>query len=105
MAKTSVMERNKKRNHTVARCQKAREAAIAHAKKVCNDPNASVEDRMNAWSAVEKKFPRNASKTRIRKRCEGTGRPRGNNFTGYNRLALLKMIKQCLVPGVTKSSW
>ena len=52
------------------------------------------------------KLPRNSSKTRIRNRCWKTGRPRGvfRNF-GLSRHVLREMTHQCLLPGVTKSSW
>ena len=52
------------------------------------------------------KLPRNSAKTRIRKRCWKTGRPRGifRNF-GLSRHVVREMAHQCLLPGVTKSSW
>ncbi len=52
------------------------------------------------------KLPRNSSKIRIRNRCWKTGRPRGyyRDF-GISRHVLREMAHQCLLPGVTKSSW
>ena len=52
------------------------------------------------------KLPRNSSKTRIRNRCWKTGRPRGvfRDF-GLSRHVFREMAHQCLLPGVTKSSW
>jgi len=52
------------------------------------------------------KLPRNSSKIRIRNRCWKTGRPRGfyRDF-GVSRHVLREMAHQCLLPGVTKSSW
>jgi small subunit ribosomal protein S14 len=52
------------------------------------------------------KLPRNSAKTRIRNRCWKTGRPRGvfSDF-GLSRHVLREMAHQCLLPGVTKSSW
>jgi small subunit ribosomal protein S14 len=52
------------------------------------------------------KLPRNSAKTRIRNRCWKTGRPRGffRDF-GLSRNVLREMAHQCLLPGVTKSSW
>ena len=52
------------------------------------------------------KLPRNSSQTRIRNRCWKTGRPRGffRDF-GISRHVLREMAHQCLLPGVTKSSW
>lgn len=52
------------------------------------------------------KLPRNSTKTRIRNRCWKTGRPRGvfRDF-GISRHVFREMAHQCLLPGVTKSSW
>ena len=52
------------------------------------------------------KLPRNSSKTRIRNRCWKTGRARGvfRDF-GLSRHVFREMAHQCLLPGVTKSSW
>ena len=51
-------------------------------------------------------LPRNSAKTRIRNRCWKTGRPRGvfRNF-GISRHVFREMSHQCLLPGITKSSW
>ena len=52
------------------------------------------------------KLPRNSAKIRIRNRCWKTARPRGyyRDF-GVSRHVLRQMAHQCLLPGVTKSSW
>ena len=52
------------------------------------------------------KLPRNSAKNRIRNRCWKTGRPRGyyRDF-GISRHVVREMAHQCLLPGVTKSSW
>ena len=52
------------------------------------------------------KLPRNSAKNRIHNRCWKTGRPRGyyRDF-GVSRHVLREMAHQCLLPGVTKSSW
>ena len=52
------------------------------------------------------KLPRNSAKIRIRNRCWKTGRPRGfyRDF-GISRHVLREMAHQCLLPGITKSSW
>ena len=52
------------------------------------------------------KLPRNSSKIRLRNRCWKTGRPRGfYRHFGISRHVLREMAHQCLLPGVTKSSW
>ena len=52
------------------------------------------------------KLPLNSSRTRMRNRCWKTGRPRGvfRDF-GISRHVFREMAHQCLLPGVTKSSW
>ena len=67
------------------------------------------EDNFNLKMELQsklQKLPRNSSKTRIRNRCWKTGRPRGvfRDF-GLSRHVVREMAHQCLLPGVTKSSW
>lgn len=61
--------------------------------------------RLEVHSKIQK-LPRNSSKIRIRNRCWKTGRPRGfyRDF-GVSRHVLREMAHNCLLPGVTKSSW
>jgi len=61
--------------------------------------------KMELHSKIQK-LPRNSAKNRIRNRCWKTGRPRGvfRDF-GLSRHAVREMAHQCLLPGVTKSSW
>lgn len=61
--------------------------------------------RLEIHSKIQK-LPRNSSKIRIRNRCWKTGRPRGfyRDF-GVSRHVLREMAHNCLLPGVTKSSW
>ena len=61
--------------------------------------------KMDLHSKIQK-LPRNSSKIRIRNRCWKTGRPRGvfRDF-GLSRHVVREMAHQCLLPGVTKSSW
>lgn len=52
------------------------------------------------------KLPKNSSLTRSRNRCWKTGRPRGTfRDFGLSRHVFREMAHQCLLPGVTKSSW
>ena len=67
------------------------------------------EDNFNLKMELQsklQKLPRNSAKTRIRNRCWKTGRPRGvfRDF-GLSRHVVREMAHQCLLPGVTKSSW
>ena len=61
--------------------------------------------KMELHSKIQR-LPRNSAKTRIRNRCWKTGRPRGvfRDF-GLSRHVFREMAHQCLLPGVTKSSW
>ena len=73
MAKTSMIEREKRRTKTV----KKYAAKRARIKEQIRDPKASQEDRMAAIEALQK-LPRDSSPARQRSRCAITGRSRGN---------------------------
>ena len=101
MAKTSIIEREKKRVRTVAKYAAKR----AELKRVLADPNASDDDK----EAARKKFnalPRNASPCRLRNRCRLTGRPHGyyRKF-GLSRTKLREAAMRGDIPGLVKSSW
>jgi small subunit ribosomal protein S14 len=101
MAKTSMVEREKKRQRTVAKYAKKR----AQIKAVIRDPKSSDEQRWDAHIALQK-LPRNANPVRLRTRCEITGRPRGvyRRFRlGRNKLREAAMRGD--IPGLVKSSW
>ena len=72
-----------------------------HQYTITNDFNLKFE----IHSKIQR-LPRNSSKIRIRNRCWKTGRPRGfyRDF-GLSRHVVREMAHQCLLPGVTKSSW
>lgn len=65
----------------------------------------SFSKKLTLQSKIQK-LPRNSARTRIRNRCWKTGRPRGvfRDF-GLSRHVVREMAHQCLLPGVTKSSW
>lgn len=100
MAKKSMIEREKKR----IRLEKK------YALKRANLLTAyNIEKKFNEKLEIHSKLqrlPRNSAKTRIRNRCWKTGRPRGvfRDF-GISRHVFREMAHQCLLPGVTKSSW
>ncbi|MCZ6643216.1 MAG: 30S ribosomal protein S14 [Gammaproteobacteria bacterium] len=101
MAKTSVIEREKKRARTVKKYAKKRAAL----KAVISDRNASDDDRWEAQLKLQK-LPRNASPVRMRSRCGITGRPRGvyRKF-GLGRNKLREAAMRGDVPGLVKASW
>ncbi len=101
MAKTSAVERNKKRVRMAAQFANRR----AKLKAFIKDPNKSPEERFEAALKLAQ-LPRNSSATRIRLRCEVTGRPRGN----YRKFKLCRVTLRDLanngrIPGMVKSSW
>jgi len=52
------------------------------------------------------KLPKNSARTRIRNRCEITGRPHGvYRKLRISRIALRDLALAGKIPGMTKSSW
>ena len=101
MAKTSAVEKNKHRRQ-LAQGQAAKRARL---KAIANDREASAEERFAAALKLAA-LPRNGSKTRIRNRCELSGRPRAyyRKFK-LSRIALRELASAGQIPGVVKSSW
>lgn len=101
MAKKSMIERDKKRRKLTAKFESKR----AVLKATITDKSLPAEERFKASMALAK-LPRNSSKTRIRNRCEITGRPRGYyRKLRMSRIALRELSSQGEVPGMVKSSW
>lgn len=101
MAKTSSVERNKKRIRLVKKFAAKRTAL----KEIADDMARPPEERFAARLKLAQ-LPRNSSKTRIHNRCELTGRPRGY----YRKLKLSRIMLRDLgsmgqIPGMVKSSW
>lgn len=101
MAKTSVIQRNKKRERLVARYAAKRQEL----KAILADPNTQDEAFYSAQRKLAK-LPRNSSAVRLRNRCPISGRPRAF-YRKYqvSRLVLRELALQGRAPGVTKSSW
>ncbi len=101
MAKTSMVEREKKRTKTVAKYAKKR----AELKAIIADVNASDEERWDAGVKLQK-LPRDSSPVRQRNRCALTGRPHGyyRKF-GLGRNKLREHAMRGDVPGLVKASW
>jgi small subunit ribosomal protein S14 len=101
MAKTSSVNRNKKREYMAQR-DRGKRAAL---KKVVMDREASVEDRFEATLKLAQ-LPRNGAKVRVRLRCELTGRARAN-YRKFKlcRVALRDLASSGQIPGMVKSSW
>ncbi len=101
MAKTSSIQRNLKRIKLSKKFLKKREDL----KKIIKNKKLPLEDRFAAQLKLAK-IPRNSSKTRIRNRCEITGRPHGvYRKLKISRIALRDLASKGKIPGMTKSSW
>jgi small subunit ribosomal protein S14 len=101
MAKTSMVERNNKRRRLTKQYASRRAALKAKVK----DQSLPTEERFQAQLKLAE-LPRNASKVRIRNRCELSGRPRGfYRKLKMSRIALRELTSQGLIPGMVKSSW
>lgn len=101
MAKTSMKQRELKRQRTVAKFAQKR----AELKEAAVNVNLSEEERWEAQVALQK-LPRNASPARLRNRCRQTGRPHAylRKF-GLSRIKLREAAMRGDVPGLTKASW
>ncbi len=101
MAKKGKIEKNARKRELVARHAEKRRTLIA----VIKDPEATTLERREAQAAL-RKLPRDSSATRLRNRCQLTGRPRGylRKF-GLSRIAFRENSLEGLIPGVRKSSW
>lgn len=99
MAKKSMINRELKREKTVAKYAEKR----AQLKAIISDVNASEEERLDAMLALQA-LPRNSSPVRLRNRCGVTGRPHGyfRKF-GLSRNMLRLYVMQGDVPGVRKA--
>jgi small subunit ribosomal protein S14 len=101
MAKTSAVEKNKRRRKMVDRYA-AKRAAL---KAIVMDQDKPMEERFKAQLQLAA-LPRNSSKTRIRNRCDVTGRPRAYyRKLKMSRIALRELGSRGLIPGLVKSSW
>ena len=101
MAKTSSIEKNLKRINLVKKFSKKREIL----KKIIKNRKLPLDERFSAQLKLAK-LPRNSSRTRIRNRCEITGRPHGvYRKLKISRIALRELASKGKIPGMTKSSW
>ena len=101
MAKTSAVEKNKRRMRLAKQYAEKR----AKLKADTADQTLSDQERFAARLKLAE-LPRNSSPTRVRNRCELTGRPRGYyRKLKMSRIALREMGNSGKVPGMVKSSW
>src|SRR5437868_5894731 len=101
MAKLSSINKNERRKKLV----KKYAGRYAKLRAIANDKTAEDGDRLMARLKMAE-IPRNGNPTRIRNRCELTGRPRAY-YRKFRlcRIQLRDLANKGLIPGVTKSSW
>jgi small subunit ribosomal protein S14 len=101
MAKKSSVEKNKRRERMV----KQYSAKRAKLKAIAGDKELPMEERFAARLKLAE-LPRNSAPSRVRLRCEMTGRPRGNyRKFKLSRIALRDLASTGQIPGMVKSSW
>ncbi|MEZ5653466.1 MAG: 30S ribosomal protein S14 [Burkholderiaceae bacterium] len=101
MAKLALINRDIKRAKLVKKYAAKRSALQA----IIDDQSKSEEERYQARLKLQQ-LPRNANPTRLRSRCEVTGRPRGTyRKFGLARNKLRQAAMAGEVPGVIKASW
>ena len=101
MAKKSAVNRNE----MVRKLVKLTAAKRTALQAIANDETLSLEERFDARLKLAE-LPRNSSPTRIRNRCEVTGRPRAfYRKLKMSRIALRELGSRGQIPGLVKSSW
>jgi small subunit ribosomal protein S14 len=101
MAKTSSVEKNNRRRKLAKKFSGKR----ARLKAIIDDKTKPLEERFDATLKLAA-LPRNGSATRIRNRCEVTGRPRAfYRKLKMSRIAIREYGAKGLIPGLVKSSW
>ena len=101
MAKLSSINKNERRKKLV----KKYAGRYARLKAIANDESKDETERLIARLKLAE-IPRNGNPTRVRNRCELTGRPRA--FYGkmqMSRIAVRELGSKGLIPGLLKSSW
>src|SRR2546430_9535554 len=101
MAKQSSVNKNNRRKKLVARYAVKRKALKAAAADLTKPAEVRFAARLKLAQ-----LPRNSSATRVRNRCELTGRARAY----YRKLRVCRNMlrqpaSQGLIPGMVKSSW
>ena len=101
MAKLSSINKNNKRIKLSNQFYKKRNDL----KKIIMNKKLPLEERFKAQQKLSS-LPRNSAKTRVRNRCQITGRPHGvYRKLKISRIALRELASKGKIPGMTKSSW
>lgn len=101
MAKTSSVEKNNRRRRLSIQTSAKRKRL----KEIANNLKSPTEERFAARIKLAE-MPRNSNPTRVRNRCELTGRARGvyRKFK-LCRNQLRELASQGKIPGLVKASW
>jgi small subunit ribosomal protein S14 len=101
MAKLSSVNKNERRKLLVKKYANR----YAKLKAIAADTSLDETERLIARLKMAE-VPRNGNPTRIRNRCELTGRPRAY-YRKFRlcRIQLRDLANKGLIPGVVKSSW
>ena len=101
MAKLSAINKNNRRIKLSDKYYKKRQSL----KKIIMNKKLTLEERFKAQQKLSK-LPRNSAKTRVRNRCQITGRPHGvYRKLKISRIALRQLGLEGKIPGMVKSSW
>ena len=101
MAKLSSINKNNRRLKISNKFYEKRKKL----KKIIMDKNISLEERFKAQMKLSS-LPRDSSRTRVRNRCQITGRPHGvYRKLKISRIALRKLGLEGKIPGMIKASW
>ena len=101
MAKKSAVEKNNNRKRLAKKFASKRERL----REIARDKERPMEERFEA-SLKLAQLPRNSAPTRVRNRCEVSGRPRGYyRKLRMSRIALRELASEGKIPGMVKSSW
>ena len=101
MAKKSAIEKNKRRQQLVKKYAAKREAL----REIVRDQDKPIEERIQARLKLSS-LPRNSAPSRVRNRCEVSGRPRAYyRKLKMSRIALRELGSLGKIPGLVKSSW
>lgn len=101
MAKKSSIEKNERRKRMAKKFASKR----ARLKEIANNSDLPGEERFAARLKLAE-LPRNSNPTRVRNRCEVTGRPRAYyRKLRMSRISLRDLASTGQIPGMVKSSW
>jgi small subunit ribosomal protein S14 len=101
MAKKSAVENNQRKLRLAKKFSARRQRLL----DIANNEKLAMEERFEARIKLAA-LPRNGAISRVRNRCEVTGRPRGYyRKMKMSRIALRELGNRGLIPGLVKSSW